>query len=204
MRTLGAERTSRRRLTFGVMIVVGVILAGCGNSTVVPSVSTAPSFSLSPEISASPSPSPSPSDSPSPAPSDSRTASPSPSPSPTPLAPLAIVHCTAKAGRASSDTFFDTTKYFAGYLDNGPTKTVTCIEASWILPAVACAAGDSKSDVSIWVAIAGYDGHGTTASHQRPEKAATEAYCYLGVSYYIAWTYSVQVKDGYREAPFLM
>lgn len=85
-----------------------------------------------------------------------------------------------------------------------PSTTVSCVEATWVEPSISCAAGDNKSDVSIWLAIAGTDGKGTTGTHERGEKAGSDAFCSFGAPTYTAWTYSHQKTDGYHEATFFV
>jgi Peptidase A4 family len=88
----------------------------------------------------------------------------------------------------------------AGYLAYASTKTVTCVEASWIEPLIECSDSGLPSDMTIYVAIAGDDGHG----HDRVEKAAAQAYCSGALEFYTEWTYTVQAKADYHVAPFLV
>ena len=196
------RRGARQPRSVAATAVLVLVLAGCGSSSVVPSASSQTlAVTPSPSAATTAGPSPSPSASPTP----TATPSPSPTPSPTPLPPLAVTHCTGKSGHPSSTSVSSSDKLFAGYADAGTSRTVTCVEAAWVMPTITCAAGDSKSDMSVVVMIAGTDGRGTTSAHMRPEKAAAEAYCYDGIEQYVAWTYSVQPKDaGFKEAPFVI
>ncbi len=187
----------------GLVILLAVVLAACGSTNVVPSPNASAAVAVSsPSASVSPSASStaSLSSSPSPTPSPSPTATPAPTPSPTPA--LTLKHCTGTKGRASTSLFTNKDKYFAGYLDTGTSNTVTCVEASWILPAITCAAGDSKSDVVIYSGIGGTNGKGTVPADERFEKAATEAYCFDGVPNYIAFTDALAAKNGFKLATF--
>ena len=191
----------------GSVILLAIVLAACGSSNVVPTSNASAAVAVaSPSAGADSSPSAGPSALPSPTATDtaSPTATPSPTPSPTAVPALALSHCSGKAGTASSSRFNNTQKYFAGLLDATTSKTVTCVEASWVQPAITCAAGDTKSDVVIFVGIGGTDGKGTTGSHERPEETASEGFCDNGIPTYIAWTYSVQKTNGFKQAPFFV
>jgi hypothetical protein len=132
----------------------------------------------------------------------SPTASALPTPSPTPQPPLALNHCTGKTGGTSAAGQLSNQEDFAGYLAFNGTSPVSCVEASWIMPAITCSATDSKSDVIVYLAINGNDGKGTSESHERNEKISTEAYCVAGLPNYSAWTFVRKAKDDYRLAPF--
>ena len=191
----------------GLAVALTVVLAACGSSTPAASVAAVASTNAtaSPNATASASASPAPTPSPTSQPTASPTVTPSPTPSPTAVPALALTHCTGKSGAKSATSLATTNKYFAGYLDYGKTNNVTCIEASWVQPAISCPAGDNSSDAAITVTIAGYDGHGTSLAHQRPEEAGTDSYCDNGIPTYIPWTYTRQPKDdGYRQAPFFV
>lgn len=185
----------------GSVILLALVLAACGSSNVVSTPNPSAAVAVtSPSASPLPSASPSASPSPTPTPTASPTATPSPTPSPTPA--LALKHCTGTKGRASTSTFTNKDKYFAGYLDTGVSNTVTCVEASWIQPAITCAAGDSKSEVVIYSGIGGTNGKGTAPADGRFEKAATEAYCFEGVPNYLAFTDALTAKNGFKLASF--
>jgi hypothetical protein len=179
---------------------MSIVVAACGTSAAAPSV--APQSSASASSAAIIAPTPSPTPTPAVSPSASPSSSPSPTPSATPVPALALHHCAGKAGKVSSTYIATTQKFWAGYLDEGSTKNVTCVEASWTEPTVTCAAGDSKADMAIYVAIVGGDGKGTTGTHQRAEQATTEAYCDSGFPVYTAWMYAGTGTSGFHSAKF--
>ena len=190
-----------RRVTAGWILLLTVVLAACGSANVVPSATpTTDITSEAPGVSPSPSPSPSAT----PSPTTLPTATPLPTPSPTPLPPLVLHHCTGKTGGSSAVGNLSNQKDFAGYLAFNGRNPVSCVEASWTQPAITCAAGDSSSDLIIYVAVNGTDGKGTSGSHVRNEKAATEAYCQNGFTKYTAWSYLDTPNSGIRPAPFFI
>ncbi|HLY48461.1 MAG TPA: G1 family glutamic endopeptidase [Solirubrobacteraceae bacterium] len=186
-------------MAIGSVLLLAVALAACGSTNVIPSASPA---GVRPSAAPSANPSPTPSPSPTETPSASASSTPLPTPSPTPLPPLALNHCTGKSGGSSAAANLSNQKDFAGYLAFNGRNNVTCVEASWIQPAITCAASDSKSDVVFYLAINGTDGKGTSESHLRNAKVATEAFCDTGFADYSAWMYVDQPKNGYHLAPF--
>jgi hypothetical protein len=123
------------------------------------------------------------------------TASPSPSPSPSPI-PL-VEHCPGsdktpgKTGRSLDD---ERSKNWAGYVIEDRQRRVSCVEGSWLQPAITCPA-TGQADVAIWVGIDGLnDPDGLIEAGDTLVQIGTDSGCDSGRHRAFAW-YQVIPED---------
>jgi hypothetical protein len=171
-----------RSLRAALVLVVLVVLAGCGStpptSAPTPSVSTRPSTSgtatAKPRATATP--------------STAATSSPRPTPTVQPIAGATQTPCPghAVAARRGAVTTGQS-RNWAGYIVGATKGHVTCVEGTWTQPKVRCPS-TGQTSVAIWVGI-----DGSSAVGSIPDASATLAQtgtvggCANGQAQYGAW-----------------
>ena len=131
-----------------------------------------------------------------PSPTVRPSASPPPSPSPTPSATPVSEHCPGTdrtPGKAAGPSLNDRSENWAGYVVYDPDVAITCVEGSWVQPAVTCPS-TGEQDVAIWVGIDGVTN--ATAGVAAPDlvQIGTQAGCRDGRSSAFGW-YEVIPED---------
>jgi len=128
-------------------------------------------------------------------PSPRATSSPTASPSPSSIA--LAEHCPGTdrtLGKPAGPAIDERSENWAGYVAYDTTAEVSCVEGSWVQPAITCALG-GREDVAIWVGIdgvtsrtAGIDAAGSLV------QIGTQAGCDAGQPGGFAW-YQVLPED---------
>ncbi|HEY5629062.1 MAG TPA: G1 family glutamic endopeptidase, partial [Candidatus Limnocylindrales bacterium] len=185
----------RAPLPRGLMLVIALVLAsvaGCDLGGPTPSASPSASPSAPAAARASPAPSASAKHGPSPtvSPSASVIASPTPSAAASPPAITGATQTVCPGTRTTARRGSVTTaqsRNWAGYIVGATKGHVTCVEGTWVQPAIRCAA-TGQSSVAIWVGI-----DGSSPVGGLPDASATLAQtgtmgnCDQGAATYGAW-----------------
>jgi len=95
------------------------------------------------------------------------------------------------AGPSVAFTSTNWSGYIAG---NGHTHAVTCVEGTWIEPAVTCPP-TGITDVSIWVGLDGSSSDHLGTATIGPEQVGTEIHCEDGALFDSAWWETVPSED---------
>lgn len=141
-------------------------------------------------------PSPTVETTPSPTIRPSASPSPSPSPRPSPLATPIPGHCPGTdrtPGKAPGPSLNERSENWAGYVVSDAALPITCVEGSWVQPAVSCPA-TGELDVAIWVGIDGVASPAAGAAATDLVQIGTQAGCKDGRASAFAW-YEVISQD---------
>jgi Peptidase A4 family len=186
-----------------VVAALALALAACGSDVVptapvepvpnasTPAPSTGPSESISSAVHQSPKPAPSQTPRPTP------TVTPRPTPAvvdgPNIVGPD-IAHCPGKtkAGQTGT-TGSETSTNWSGYAIVTSHSVVTCVEAEWVQPKVACH-GKTHTSVSIWVGLGGFN-------QGRLEQIGTAIDCVGGSSIDYSWHESLPKERREVDTP---
>jgi hypothetical protein len=170
------RRISTRATRLAGLAILLVVVAACGNSTIIGPIASA-IIAQPTDATATPTPTP--------RPNASATAKPKPTPTPSPAASasvLALAHCTGKSSGTTAGSHAAASRNWAGFVTIAGHSTVSCIESSWIQPKVTCAS-KSRSEVSIWVGIGG-----ASSADKVLIQTGTDVACRGGKPTYTAWT----------------
>lgn len=132
-----------------------------------------------------------------PSPTVRPSTSPAPSPSPSPSAKPLPEHCPGTdrtPGKPAGPSISDRCENWAGYVVYDAKVAITCVEGSWIQPAVTCPS-TGVQDVVIWVDIDGVkSGAAGVAAGTDLVQIGTQAGCNDGRASAFAW-YEVIPED---------
>jgi hypothetical protein len=132
-----------------------------------------------------------------PSPSAGPSQSPAPTPSPSPSAPPLPEHCPGTdrtPGKPAGPSITERSENWAGYIAYDAKVRITCVEGSWIQPAVTCPA-TGVQDLAIWVGIDGVkSGPGGVSAGTDLVQIGTQAGCHDGRASAFAW-YEVIPQD---------
>jgi hypothetical protein len=133
---------------------------------------------------------------PTPSPSAGPSASPALTPSPSPSAKPLPEHCPGTdrtPGKPPGPTLNERSENWAGYVVYDAKVAITCVEGSWIQPAVTCPS-TGVQDVAIWVGIDGVKSGAGVSAGTDLVQIGTQAGCHDGRASAFAW-YEVIPQD---------